>query len=122
MYAFTEHLKEVFARFGPISVRRMFGGHGLYREGLMFGLVFKEQVYLKADAQNQAEFEQLGLGAFVYEAKGKAVKLSYFQAPDALMDEPELAAVWAWRSFDAALRAQAKRLAKPAKKKKVAID
>lgn len=102
--AFVAYLHEVFAEFGPISVRRMFGGYGVYRDGLMFGLVQGDVLYLKADRENQASFTDAGLEAFQYEQKGRAVRLSYFQAPPAILDDPAEAAVWARRSSEAAFR------------------
>ncbi|MDP4733055.1 MAG: TfoX/Sxy family protein [Limnohabitans sp.] len=106
-HEFIAFLHEVFESFGPIQAQRMFGGYGIYHDGLMFGLVVAHQLYLKTDAVNRADFEDLGLGAFTYEMKGKPVQLSYHQAPEALFDERHLAARWARRSWDAALRAQA---------------
>jgi DNA transformation protein len=73
----------------------------------MFGLVLANQLYLKVDADNLPFFDALGLGPFIYEMKGKPVQLSYHLAPEAMLDERELAALWARRSWDAALRAQA---------------
>jgi DNA transformation protein and related proteins len=104
---FIEFLHEVFESFGPIQAKRMFGGYGIYHDGLMFGLVIDNQLYLKTDTENLAFFEAQGLGPFIYNMKGKAVQLSYHQAPEAMLDERELAAQWARRSWDAALRAQA---------------
>jgi DNA transformation protein len=104
---FIEFLHEVFESFGPIQAKRMFGGYGIYHDGLMFGLVIDNQLYLKSDAENLAFFEAQGLGPFIYNMKGKAVQLSYHQAPETMLDERELAAQWARRSWDAALRAQA---------------
>ncbi|MDB5970937.1 MAG: TfoX-like protein [Hydrocarboniphaga sp.] len=104
MSAFVETLHDVFAEFGAINTRRMFGGHGIYRDGLMFGLVQDDVLYLKADAQNQASFTEAGLEAFQYEQKGRRVRLSYFKAPPAILDSPSEAAVWARRSSEAAFR------------------
>ena len=104
---FIEFLHEVFESFGSIQAKRMFGGYGIYHDDLMFGLVIDNQLYLKGDAENLAFFEAQGLGPFIYNMKGKAVQLSYHQAPEAMLDERELAAQWARRSWDAALRAQA---------------
>ena len=104
---FIEFLHEVFESFGPIQAKRMFGGYGIYHGGLMFGLVIDNQLYLKCDSENLSFFEAQGLGPFIYNMKGKAVQLSYHQAPEAMLDERELAAQWAGRSWDAALRAQA---------------
>lgn len=104
MNEFADHLRDVFRLFGPVTVRRMFGGHGVFRDGLMFALVSDEALYLKADAHNAADFHALGLPQFEYHRQGKATKLSYYLAPDALLDDPVEAAHWARRSYEAALR------------------
>ena len=108
MSEFTEFLHEVFAGFGPITLRRMFGGHGVYHQGLMFGLVADDVLYLKADEQNRQCFEVLGLAPFEYGKDGKVMKLSYYAAPPSLMDDMDEAADWARRSYEAALRARSK--------------
>ena len=106
MSEFVAYLHEVFERFGPIATRKMFGGYGIYHDGLMFGLVADDTLYLKADGENAHTFEELGLGPFEYNKSGKIMKMSYFQAPDDIFDDRDLAAAWAARSFEAALRAQ----------------
>ncbi|TFH87286.1 TfoX family protein [Billgrantia azerbaijanica] len=116
MSEYTDHLRDVFALFGPITARRMFGGHGIYHEGLMFALVADETLYLKADDENVADFEREGLGPFEYHKGGKVIRVAYYQAPEALLEDRELAAAWARRSFAAAQRAQARKR-KPTRKK-----
>ncbi|MFC3282547.1 TfoX/Sxy family protein [Litchfieldella rifensis] len=107
MSEYTDYLHDVFERFGPITAHRMFGGHGIYHDGLMFALVSDETLYLKADAENVGDFEREGLGPFEYDKGGKVIQIAYYQAPEDLFEDRELAAAWARRSFDAALRAQA---------------
>jgi DNA transformation protein and related proteins len=107
MSEFVEYLHEVFERFGPIRTRKMFGGYGVYHNGLMFGLVANDTLYLKADAENARFFEKEGLEQFGYNKNGRAIKMSYYEAPDGIMDDREQAAIWARRSFEAALRSQA---------------
>jgi DNA transformation protein len=51
---FIEFLHEVFESFGPIQAKRMFGGYGIYHDGLMFSLVIDNQLYLKSDAENRS--------------------------------------------------------------------
>lgn len=109
MNDFVEFLKEVFSGFGPVSARRMFGGYGLYYDGLMFGLVAQDTLYLKADEAIQHYFDAEGLEKFTYEKSGKTYSIAYFQAPDALFDNQDEAALWAHRSFNAALRAAVKK-------------
>ena len=117
MSDFAQHLNDVFRLFGPIEVRRMFGGHGVYRDGLMFGLVSGDTLYLKADDRNAPDFRQQGLPQFEYSRKGKSARLAYYMAPAEVMDGGEEAARWARRSFEAALRASAAATAAAAKGK-----
>ncbi|MGR4068581.1 TfoX/Sxy family protein [Halomonas sp. LR3S48] len=104
---YTDYLQDVFARFGPVSARRMFGGHGLYHQGLMFALVADDTLYLKADDGNVGDFEREGLEPFLYHKAGREVRMSYYRAPEAIFEDQELAAEWAGGAFAAALRAKA---------------
>ena len=85
----------------------MFAGYGIFCDGTMFALVYDGTLYLKADAENVADFQSLGLAQFRYSRKGKAVGLSYYRAPESVMDDGDEAACWGRRSLAAALRAQA---------------
>jgi DNA transformation protein len=106
MSEFVEYLHEVFEQFGQIQARRMFGGYGIYHDGLMFGLVADDSLYLKADESSAEYFESRGLGRFGYEKGGKLVKLSYYLAPEEVLENPKTAALWARRAYEAALRAK----------------
>ena len=113
-----DYLHEVFDAFGPIRARRMFGGWGIYHDGLMFGLYAAGRLYLKTDAHNVAQFEAEGCEPFTYMQRGKAVKLSYWSAPEVVLDEREQAAFWGRMAFEAALRGRA---AKNAPKRRTAV-
>ena len=110
---FMRHMADVFSAFGPLEVRRMFAGHGLFREGLMFALVYDETLYLKVDDENLADFISRGLPQFEYQRQGRLVGLSYYRAPESMLDDRAQAAAWARRAWEAALRANAR---KPLKK------
>lgn len=112
MSEFVDYLHEVLAEFGPIRSRRMFGGHGIYHQDLMFGLVADDELYLKVDTQSLPEFEAAGLDAFEYVKNGKQYKMSYHRAPESIFDDPEDARHWADLGFDAALRAASKKTKK----------
>ena len=108
---FLDFIKEQLQGFGPVSVRRMFGGAGIFRDGMMFALVADETLYLKADAVSQGEFEALDLPPFTYGAKGgKRTVMAYWRAPEACLEDRDEMTEWARRAFGAALRAR-----KPAK-------
>lgn len=107
MSSTADYLPELLASFGRITLRRMFGGHGVYHDGLMFGLVIDDTFYLKCDPLSAADFEAEGLEPFTYsDRNGRRAVMSYRRAPDALLDDPDLAAQWARKAFAAALRAQ----------------
>ncbi len=101
---FIDYLHEIFEEFGLIDARRMFGGYGIYHDGIMFGLVENNTLYLKADESTQEHFESMGLSQFQYDRAGKAVKMSYYQAPEEVYDDRDKAALWAKRAYEAALK------------------
>lgn len=106
MSEFVDNLHEVFEAFGPIRTRRMFGGHGIYHQDLMFALVADDVLYLKTDAHNDAAFIELDLPRFEYLKQGKRMQMAYRQAPEEIYDDPALAREWARGAFEAALRAR----------------
>src|SRR5437660_6633 len=106
----VESIRELFAEFGPIDVRRMFGGAGVFVGDRMIALVSREVIYLKADAETIPEFEQEGLTPFSYATKNGEHKLtSYWRMPDRLYDDPDELARWARAAHDVALRAADKK-------------
>ena len=104
MAGLADSLPEVFERLGRVQARRMFGGHGLFHEGRMIGLVVRETLYLKVDAESAPHFDALNAPAFSYERQGKTMQMSYREAPADLFDDRELAALWGRRAWEAAMR------------------
>ena len=104
MAGLADSLPEVFERLGRVQPRRMFGGHGLFHEGRMIGLVVRETLYLKVDAESAPHFDALNAPAFCYERQGKKTQMSYREAPADLFDDRELAALWGRRAWEAAMR------------------
>ena len=114
---FSEFLKEQLAAFGPVDVRRMFGGAGLFRDGLMFGLIADDVLYFKVDDDNTARFEEEGLDHFTYTTKkGDKGLMSYRRAPERRLDDADEMTEWASDAFAAALRADRKKSKKKTKK------
>jgi DNA transformation protein len=115
---FVEYLLELLTPLGGVGARAMFGGHGLYRDGLMFGLVAGDVLYLKTDAGNRASFEALGLAPFAYQRTGKpAIVMSYHRAPEDALEDSELMCQWVREACAAARRSASKKPA-PGKKKR----
>ena len=101
-----DYLKDLFEPFGPVNPRRMFGGLGIFHDGVMIALVADGQLFMKADEQTIALFEDAGSQAFVYSGKGKPVQMSYWSLPEDAYDDPDVMREWAERAHSAALRAK----------------
>jgi len=104
---FVEHVLELLAPSGNVTARRMFGGFGIYRDGLMFALVADDQLYLKTDGANRDEFAAAGSEPFAYQARRKQVILSYWRAPEEALESGATMLEWARSAYAAALRAKA---------------
>ncbi len=109
---YVAHIVDLLQGIGPVESKSMFGGFGVFLEGLMFGLIANDELYLKVDAENRQDFEDLGLQAFAFEKNGKEFKMSYFQVPEEAMEDGELLSFWASKAYGAALRAAASKGAK----------
>ena len=105
MSEFTHYLQDLFSPLGDIEAKRMFGGYGIFMNDLMFGLVADEELYLKVDDQNRADFEALGLPAFMYPKKDKMVALSFCLAPADALENRDIAQQWGQKAYEAAKRA-----------------
>jgi DNA transformation protein len=99
------HFAELLNAIGDVDVRRMFGGFGFFRDGLMFALEYKGRLYLKADEENRESFAEFDLPSFRFVSKsGKEGRLSYYQSPESALQNPATMKSWAQASFDAAVR------------------
>jgi DNA transformation protein len=113
-----EFADEVVGRllpFGPVSARRMFGGFGIFLDGVMFGLIAWNTLYFKVDDGNRETFEDAGMEPFTYQGKNKPIRMSYYQVPDDVYDDAERLSEWAAGALAAARRA--KDAKKPAKRR-----
>jgi DNA transformation protein len=118
--AFVEHVVETMRAFGAVEAKSMFGGWGLYHQGLFFALIAEDALYLKTDSENRADFDALGLAPFVYPMKdGQTIVMSYCQAPEEALENAESMADWARRGYAAALRAAAKKKPRGPRKPRV---
>lgn len=112
MSAHLDYLKDLFAPFGDITIRKMFGGAGVYCDGVIFAISADDEVWLKVDDQTRAEFEAVGAAPFTFEMKGKTASMSYHRAPDDIYDDDDALRHWAQLAIAAGSRAK-----RPAKKK-----
>lgn len=114
---FVAHLRELFAAHGTFDARRMFGGWGLYLDGLMCGLIADGTLYLKTDADTRPRFEAAGCAPFVYTGQKQPITMSYWSAPDEALESSDAMRPWARLALQAALGAAARKR-KPATQKR----
>lgn len=106
MSDFVDHLLELMRPWSAVAARKMFGGHGLYRHGLMFALVADDELYVKIDDQTRPQFERAGLKPFVYDGKGKPIEMSYWTVPPECLESSAEMSEWCRLAYAAALRAK----------------
>jgi DNA transformation protein len=108
--AYKSFIQDLLADFGPVSIRRMFSGAGVYTDGVMFAILADVTLYLKADEVSARDFAAEGKGPFTYRPKGRGpVALSYWEVPERLLDDPEELVTWARRAHAIALAAKAEK-------------
>src|SRR6185437_16859129 len=113
---FIRYLRDQLRRWGPVEIRRMFGGHGIFRGRVMFALIHDETLFLRSDDANRAAFAAVGMGPFRYRRRGKLVALAYHQAPPEAVEDSDVLGEWADLAFAAALRRAEAHAKKPPQK------
>src|SRR3954465_15908809 len=111
-----DFLIDLFAGFGPVTIRRMFSGFGISADGTNFALALRSGLYFRADEQSIPQFEAEGSKPFQYQTRAKTVTVnSYWQLPARLFDDSEELSVWARAALAAAQRAALKKRPKARK-------
>ena len=118
MSGFTAFVEELFEGLGPVRIRRMFGGAGVYAGEVMFALIDDEVIYLKTDEALRAELAKEGSVSWVYRGRDKPMEnTSYWRLPETALDDPDEAVAWARKALAAAT---AKAAANPKRRKRTA--
>jgi DNA transformation protein len=115
---FSDYVLELLTGFGRLEVRRMFGGAGLYRDGVMFAILDDDIIFFRVDDALEADLTVQGSVPWRYSMKrdGAAREMGYWRMPETAADDPDEAVAIAKRAFAAALARQAKRVKSPTKK------
>jgi DNA transformation protein len=101
---FVEFVLESLQPLRGVSARRMFGGWGIYKDGVMFALIAYDTLYFKVDDRNRQDYEAADLPYFTYSDKGRPIRMPYCEAPSDGFDDAEILCAWARDAFAAALR------------------
>lgn len=116
-----DFLTDLFADFGPVTIRKMFSGFGISADGTNFALALRSGLYFRADETSIPQFEAEGSKPFSYQTRAKTVVVnSYWELPARLFDDSEELSVWARTALAAAQRAALKKRPKARKAKAAA--
>jgi DNA transformation protein len=100
-------IEEMFAPLGVVSIRRMFGGKGIYHNGLIIALEVADEILLKGDSSTAPLFEAAGSRRWVYQStRRKPVAMPYWSIPDEAVDDPDVMRTWLHLAYEAAVRAR----------------
>lgn len=106
---FADHLRELLADVGPIRLRPMFGGLGVYRDDCMFGLVMDDTLYLKTDPASVDAFRDAGGEPFLYRPVRAGHVPGYWTPPAEALESAAAMRPWARRALEAVRRRPARR-------------
>jgi DNA transformation protein len=109
---FKEYVVDQLGKLGFVTVKKMFGGAGIYYDGLIFGLLADDVLYFKVDDSNRSDYEQAGMEPF-QPFDDKPMVMQYYEVPVDILENRELLADWARK----ALSASKNRPAKPKKQR-----
>lgn len=111
--SYKAFLADQLNRIRPVTFRAMFGGMGMYADGLFFALADDDVLYFKVDDTNRGDFEKAGMGPF--RPFGDERSMAYHEVPGEVLEDEEVLAVWTAKAIAVAARAAARK--KPRKPK-----
>jgi DNA transformation protein len=101
----AEWVAEALAPIGDVSLRKMFGGAGLYLDGVIFAILGRDDLWFKADAQSDAAWDEIAPERFAVTARdGKAMTMNYRRAPSDAHDDPDALRRYAELALEAGRR------------------
>lgn len=103
---------DTLSPYGNITVRKMFGGYGVYKEGNIIGIIDEDQLYFKSTPETEPYYQSFGSVPFIYEGKNRPVKMSYWMVPNTVMKDPTHLKQWVETAYQSSLSAQKKKPAK----------
>lgn len=101
---YLKYIIEILAPHGEITARSMFGGYGIYKNGVIFALIAYDELYFKVDESNKSQYKKFDSEPFTYEAKGKKSTMSYWKVPIEILEDEEQIGVWLDQSYGISLK------------------
>lgn len=86
---------DLFQEFGPVTLRRFFGGEGIYAGSVMIGMIFNDTIYFKTDPQTRKAFDAEACKPFTFYKGKELIVTTWLALPERLYDDPGGLAEWA---------------------------
>ena len=104
----NDAIRDLFAGLGLIEIKRVFGGKGIYFNGVIVAIELRDELMLKADAESAPDFASAGSRQWIYTGSkhGNQVAMPYWTVPDSAVDDPDEFAIWARKAWEAGKRSQ----------------
>jgi len=87
---YLEYILDVLSLCDNITAKRLFGGYGLYQNGIIFAIIVENELYFKVDESNIDLYQNLNSEPLTFHAKGKTISMSYRKVPDEIIENKEL--------------------------------
>jgi DNA transformation protein and related proteins len=97
---YLNYILDQLSEFGKVETKKMFGGIGFYKDGLMFAMIGGDNFKLKVDETNQKQFEDKGMKPFHSASKKKG--MPYWEVPQDILEDKKILAKWAKQSYEIA--------------------
>jgi DNA transformation protein and related proteins len=115
---YLAYVIDQLSSFAVVTARRMFGGAGLYSDGVFFALIYDDTLYFKVDESNREDYLERGCVPFQpYAERGNAVVMNYYSVPPEVLEDNEELAVWARKACRIATARAATKKKAPARAK-----
>ena len=101
---YLEYVMEILAPYGEMTSKPMFGGHGIYKNGVIVAFIAYDELYFKVDESNKSQYKKLDSEPFIYEAKGKTTAMSYWKVPMEILEDEDQIGVWLDQSYEISLK------------------
>lgn len=95
---------EILASQGKMIAKPMFGGYGIYKNGIIVAFIADDELYFKVDESNKSQYKKFDSEPFIYEAKGKKTAMSYWKVPMEILEDEEQIGVWLNQSYEISLK------------------
>lgn len=102
---YIDYILDILSSFNGIKFRKMFGGYGIYKDNIFFGIISDDILYFKVDESNRSMYELRGSKQFTYERKDrKKIAMSYWEVPADILENRNELALWTQNAFETARR------------------